>query len=246
MAYDESRAAGYDRAHAARFADAGAAVATLAALAPGGRALELGVGTGRLAIPLAGQGLEVWGVDSSPAMLARLRAKPGGDRVHAVEGDFARAESLVDGEFDLAFIAFNTLFELQTQDAQVQCLAGVARRLRPGGALVIEAFVPDVTQLDQSVAVTEIGDDFVRLAATRHDPPTQTTVTQYMIVRAGAVELDAWSIRYATVPEIDLMAQLAGLRRRDRWGGWRRQPFTAASSTHVSVYEKGPPKAAAR
>lgn len=242
MAYDESRAAGYDRSHAARFADADTAVETLASLIPGegARALELGVGTGRLALPLASRGVEVWGVDNSPAMLERLRAKPGADRLHVVEGDFADVGSLVDGQFDLVFIAFNTLFELPSQDAQVRCLAGMADRLRPAGALVVEAFVPDVTQLDQTVAVTEIGDDFVRLAATRHDPPTQTTVTQYMTVRPGALDLDSWTIRYATVPEIDLMAKLAGLRLRDRWGGWRREPFTAASSVHVSVYEKCP------
>lgn len=238
MAYDESRAAGYDRAHAHRFAEADTAVAALASLAPAGRALELGVGTGRLAIPLAANGFEMWGVDNSPAMLGQLRTKPGADLVHVLEGDFADVGSLVDGAFDLAFIAFNTLFELPSQDAQVRCMAGVADRLAAGGLFVVEAFVPDVTQLEQSVTVTEIGDDFVRLAATRHDPPSQTTVTQYMTVRPGAIELDSWTIRYATVPEIDLMAKLAGLRLRERWGGWRREPFTPASSTHVSVYVK--------
>lgn len=238
MAYDESRAAAYDRVNQARFAQADVAVAALASLAPGGRDLELGVGTGRLAIPLATTGLQVWGIDDSPAMLERLRTKPGADRLHIVEGDFADVGTLMEGEFDLAFVAFNTLFELPSQDAQVRCLAGVAQRLRSGGVFVVEAFVPDVTQLEQSVTVTEIGDDYVRLAATRHDPPSQTTVTQYMTVRPGAVDLDAWTIRYATVPEIDLMARLAGLRLRERWGGWRREPFTAASSTHVSIYVK--------
>jgi SAM-dependent methyltransferase len=213
-------------------------VSTLASLAPAGRALELGVGTGRLAIPLAAAGVEVWGVDNSPAMLEQLRGKPGAEGVHVVDGDFADVGTLVDGEFDLAFVAFNTLFELPSQDAQVRCVTGVAQRLRAGGLFVVEAFVPDVTQLEQSVTITELGDDFVRLAATRHDPPSQTTATQYMTVRPGAVELDSWTIRYATVPEIDLMARLAGLRLRDRWGGWREEPFTAASSTHVSVYVK--------
>ena len=237
MAYDDARAAGYDRDHASRFAEAPAAVDALASLG-GRRVLELGVGTGRLALPLAARGLEVWGVDNSPAMLAQLRNKPGADGIHLVEGDFSDVSVLVEGPFDLAFVAFNTLFELPTQEAQVGCFAGVASVLAPTGAFVVEAFVPDVTQLDQSVAVTEIGDDHVRLAATRHDPPKQRTVTQYMTVRAGGVELDAWTIRYATVPELDLMARLAGLRLRERWGGWHREPFTASSSRHVSVYVK--------
>ncbi len=235
MAYDETRAAGYDQANAGRFAEAPAAAAALASLGAG-RALELGVGTGRLALPLADLGLDVWGVDNSPAMLQRLRAKPGADRVQVVEGDFADVGALVDGPFDLVFVAFNTLFELTSQEAQVRCLRSAAGVLAAGGVLVVEAFVPEVTQLEQTVTVTDIGEDFVRLAATRHDPPSQTTATQYLTVRPGGVELDAWTIRYATVPEIDLMAQLAGLRMRERWGGWRREPFAASSAHHVSVY----------
>ena len=239
MPYDEARAGSYDRVNAARFAQADAAVAALAGLAPpGGRMLELGVGTGRLALPLVERGFEVWGIDNSTAMLDRLRAKPGADRLHLVEGDFTGVATLVEGPFDLVFVASSTLFELPHQDAQVACVAGVAALLGSSGAFVVETFVPDVTQLEQTVSVTEIGDDFVRLAATRHDPPSQTTVTQYLTVRPGGVDLDAWTIRYATVPEIDLMARLAGLRLRWRGGGWRGEPFTAASAVHVSVYGK--------
>ena len=248
MPYDEARAARYDQAHAARFAEAGAVATALLGLLPeraaGGaaRILELGVGTGRLAIPLAATGAEVWGIDSSDPMLDRLRAKPGGDRVHAVAGDFTAPDEVVDGPFDLAFVAFNTVFELPTQDAQLRCLSGVARLLSPDAALVVEALAPDLTRLEQTVAAVSITGDAAVLQATRHDPATQQVTGADVAVAAdGTVSLSPWSIRYVSVPELDLMARLAGLRLRARWGGWHRQPFTAASTAHVSVYEREQP-----
>jgi ubiquinone/menaquinone biosynthesis C-methylase UbiE len=243
MAYDEARAARYDEAHAGRFAEAGTVVEALRSLLPptGGGVLELGVGTGRLAIPLAAlDGLEVGGIDDSEPMLGRLLAKPGGERVRTVHGDFSRVDELVNGPFDLVFVAFNTLFELPTQEAQVACVSGVARVLAPGGVFVVEALAPDLTRLEQTVAALLVHPDRAVLQATRHDPVTQQVSGADITIAAdGSVALAPWTIRYVSVPELDLMARLAGLRLRDRWGSWHGEPFTAASSIHVSVYERG-------
>jgi SAM-dependent methyltransferase len=243
MVYDESRAARYDEAHAARFAEVETVVDALAGLLPrgtaGGRVLELGVGTGRLALPLAARGLEVWGIDNSGPMLARLADKPGSEKVHVVVGDFAGVGDLVEGAFDLVFVAFNTLFELPTQDEQVRCIEGVASRLAPGGAFVVEALAPDLTRLEQTVAAVSVGRDETVLQATRHDPAAQHVAGADVAVTAdGTVKLSPWTIRYVSVPELDLMARLAGLRLRSRWGGWHGEAFTAATPVHVSVYEK--------
>ncbi|HEX2191893.1 MAG TPA: class I SAM-dependent methyltransferase, partial [Acidimicrobiales bacterium] len=246
MDYDDRRAEGYDRRHAARFAEAEATADFLASLvgaaglrgpkAAAARVLELGVGTGRLALPLAARGLEVHGVDSSPAMLARLRTKPGAEAVGIVEGDFADVATIVEGEFDLVFVAFNSLFELLDQDTQCRCVAGAAARLAPGGAFVVEALAPELTRLEQSLTVTALAADEVVLQATSHDPLTQVVRGHDVVLAEAGVRLLPWAIRYASVPEVDLMARLAGLERRERWGGWQREPFTAASSRHVSVY----------
>ena len=252
MDYDERRAEAYDRRHAARFAEAEATADLLAGLiAPGAglrgpnaavaaRVLELGVGTGRLALPLAARGLEVHGVDSSPAMLARLRAKPGGDGVGVVEGDFADVGTIVDGEYDLVLLAFNSLFELLDQDAQCRCVAGAAARLSAGGVFVVEALAPELTRLEQSLTVTSLAADEVVLQATSHDPLSQVVRGHDVVLAEGGVRLLPWAIRYASVPEVDLMARLAGLELRERWGGWQREPFTAASNRHVSVYSRPP------
>ena len=243
MDYDEGRAEAYDRRHAERFAEAGATAAFLAGLVPdgpsgGGRVLELGIGTGRLALPLAARGLEVHGIDSSEAMVARLRAKPGGAEVEVVVGDFADVGSLVEGEYDLVLVAFNSLFELLGQNDQCRCLAGAAAHLAPGGALVVEALVPELTRLEQSLAVRSLAADEVVLQAASHDPLTQVVHGHDVVLTEGDVRLLPWSIRYASVPELDLMARLAGLQVRGRWGGWADEPFTATSSRHVSVYER--------
>ncbi|MGH9276751.1 MAG: class I SAM-dependent methyltransferase [Acidimicrobiales bacterium] len=241
MPYDETRAATYDQAHAHQFAEADVVADALAALnaqAGAGPVLELGVGTGRLALPLAARGLEVWGIDNSDAMLDRLRAKPGADRIHVVTGDFSDAGTLVKPGFTLAVVAFNTLFELPSQEAQLRCLDGVAGLLVTGGLLVVEALAPDLTRLEQTVSALSVGPDRAVLQATRHDPVTQVVAGADFSVTDGQVHLSPWSIRYVSVPELDLMARLAGLSRRHRWGGWHREPFTASSSTHVSVYER--------
>jgi SAM-dependent methyltransferase len=237
--YDDSRADAYDTRYAARFAEAGATAAFLAGVArPAGRVLELGVGTGRLALLLAERGLDVHGVDASPAMVERLRAKPGGDRVKVVMGDFGKVDLLVDPPFTLAYLVFNTLFELESQERQVRCLQGVAAVLAPGGVFVVEAFAPDLSRLDQNLTVVGVDDAGAQLQATTHDPLTQVVKGQTMTITGAGIELWPFEIRYATVAEIDLMARLAGLRLRKRWGGWAGEPFTAASARHVSVYER--------
>jgi SAM-dependent methyltransferase len=240
MPYDEARAARYDTSYPEAFAQAAAIVESLARLAgpPPARILELGIGTGRLALPLAARGYQVEGVDDSAPMLARLREKEGGTDVAVALGSFADVGDLVPGDFGLVFVAYNTLFELGTQDEQVRCFAGVSRLLAAGGRFVVEAFVPDLTRLEHAVHAASVGDDHVRLSATRHDPVTQRAVTQNIFITDAGVELEPSTIRYATVPELDLMARLAGLRLAHRWGGWSGEPFTAASSTHVSVYER--------
>lgn len=244
MPYDSRVARSYDEVHAAKFAVAEEVAAALAAVCHDGppsgdsppRALELGVGTGRVALPLAAMGIEVHGVDTSEAMLRELASKPGAESVRLVTGDFADVGSIVEGTFSLAFVVDSTLFELPSQEAQVRCFAGVAEHLAPGGAFVVEALAPDITRLEQSVHPVDFGTSHVRLQATRHDPATQTVAGQNVVISEGSLELWPWSIRYASVPELDLMARLAGLRLRHRWGGWDGREFTAASTHHVSVY----------
>ncbi len=160
----------------------------LAGLAAGGPALELGIGTGRIALPLAARGVEVHGIDTSAAMVERLRAKPGGDAIPVTMGDFA--DLPVEGSFPLVYVVFNTFFSLLTQDAQVRCFAAVADHLAPGGAFVL-------------------------------------------VLTEGGVRLYPGALRYAWPSELDLMGRLAGLRLRERWGGWRREPFGPDSGLHV-------------
>jgi len=209
----------------------------LAELAGPGPALELGVGTGRVALPLAARGVEVHGIDASAAMVEGLRAKPGGDAVTVTLGDFAGVP--VEGSYPLVYVVFNTFFSLLTQDQQVGCFAAVAGRLAPGGAFVLTGFVPDPTLYSggQSVRTTELGLDLVRLDAALHDPVAQRVDFQHVTVTGDGVRLRPGAIRYVWPSELDLMARLAGLRLRERWGGWRREPFGAASGGHVSVYE---------
>ncbi len=241
MRYDDRRAEAYDSRYADRFAEAEATAAFLAAVArPAGPVLELGVGTGRLALPLARRGLDVHGIDASGEMVERLRTKPGGDQVAVTLGDFGAPDELVDGQYALVYLVFNTLFELESQDRQVRCFEGVAARLAPGGAFVIEAFAPDLTRLDATLTVVGVDEKGARLQATTHDPVAQVVTGQTISITAAGTELWPFEIRYASVPEIDLMARLAGLRLRERWGGWAGEPFTAASSRHVSVYELRP------
>lgn len=209
----------------------------LVELAGPGPALELGIGTGRVALPLAARGVQVHGIDASEAMVERLRAKPGGQAIAVTMGDFAGVP--VEGGYRLVYVVFNTFFALLTQDDQVRCFAQVARRLTPGGAFVLQGFVPDQRLYTggQSVRATHLGLDQVRLDLARHDPAAQRVDFQHVVLTEGGVRLHPGALRYAWPSELDLMARLAGLRLRERWGGWRREPFDADSGLHVSVYE---------
>jgi SAM-dependent methyltransferase len=223
--------------------DVDATVARVEALAgPGGAVLELGAGSGRLAVPLAGRGLDVWALDASGAMLDRLRAKPGGDRVHAVEGDMA-AIALGPGapeRFAVVLCAFNTLFNLTDREAQARCLARVAAVLAPGGRLVVEAFVPPPGEEGEAVVGAveprHIGLDEVVLTVSRLDPSTRTVVGQHVQITEAGVRLRPWVLHYATPDEIDALAAAAGLRLVDRHAGWSGEPYTPSSDTHVSTY----------
>ena len=216
--------------------DADAAVELLADLAGTGPALELAIGTGRLALPLAERGVAVSGIDASEAMVAKLRAKPGGDRIPVAIGDFADVP--VDGRFALICVVYNTLFALLDLDAQRRCFERVADHLAPGGRFVVEAFVPDPSrfQRDQHVEVRHVGDDAVLLSVSRHDSATQRV--ESLLVRLGNDSIRTWPvrIRYSYPSELDLMAEAAGLRLEHRWSGWEREPFTGDSVKHVSVY----------
>ena len=235
--YGERYADSYDEWHNM---PADEAVKTLRELAGGGRALELGVGTGRVAIPLAAAGVEVHGIDASPSMVGRMRAKPGGERVSVTVGDFADVDA--DGEFSLVFVVFNTFFMLPTQDEQLRCFRNAAARLAPGGVFVLEVFFPDLTRYEagQVVRTISVADDEVILEVSQHDGARQHVTSQRVVLggAGGGVRLFPIQIRYAWPTELDLMARLAGLRLRERWGGWQRTPFDSRSEKHVSVYER--------
>lgn len=214
-----------------------ATVAFLERLAGGGPVLELAIGTGRIAVPLAARGITVDGIDFSPAMVAKLRAKPGGEGLSVTIGDFA--EVAVAGRYSLIYIVFNTLFNLLTQDDQVRCFENVATHLTDDGAFVIEAFVPSYLMRlrdDQYVDAEAIGVDEVRLDVARHDPVAQRLDESHVVLTPAGIRLYPIVCRYAWPSELDLMARLAGLRLKDRRGGWNEEPFTASSRSHVSVY----------
>ena len=217
--------------------DPEAAVEFLAQFAESGPVLELGIGSGRVAIPLLERGVEVWGIDASKEMVARLRSKPQGAGVPVTIGNFADVN--VDGKFSLIFVVFNTFFKLPTQDDQVRCFQKIAGRLDEGGAFVIEAFVPDLNHFDrgQRVDCDKIEQNRVMLTASRHDPVRQCVDSQHLVVTEEGVKLYPICIRYAWPAELNLMAQLAGMKLRERWGGWRKEPSTSSSTAHVSVYE---------
>jgi SAM-dependent methyltransferase len=217
--------------------DTPATVSFLEQLAAGGPALELAIGTGRVALPLAARGVVVDGIDFSTAMVAKLRAKPGGDQIAVTIGNFADVP--VPGTYRLIFLVFNTLFNLLTQDDQVRCFENVASHLTADGSFVVEAFVPSyLTRLrsDQYVDAEAIGVDEVTLDVGRHDPVKQLLEESHVVLTREGVRLFPIVCRYAWPSELDLMARIAGLRLKDRYGGWTREPFTSTSSMHVSVY----------
>jgi SAM-dependent methyltransferase len=239
MRFDERAAQRYDVSTADRFAPSvlDPAVDLLADLAGDGRALELGIGTGRVAIPLSGRGVPVVGIDLSPYMLERLRAKPEAAGIEVVEGDFATTR--VPGSFRLAYLVFNTITNLTTQEEQVACFENVARHLEPGGAFVMEVFVPILQKLPPGEVFHTFLHDGVRHSFDEYDVVTQVLHSHhYWHHDDGTYEAHTAPYRYAWPAELDLMARIAGLRPRDRWGDWDRRAFTAASEQHVSVWVK--------
>ncbi|MFH8591734.1 class I SAM-dependent DNA methyltransferase [Streptomyces rimosus] len=236
--FGESVAATYDEAEAAMFRPEAVdpAVDLLAELAGDGPALEFGIGTGRIALPLSGRGIAVHGIDMSRAMVARLRAKPGGDGIGVTIGDFATARA--DGTYTVAYLVFNTINNLTTQDAQVACFRNAAAHLRPGGCFVVEVGVPELRRLPpgQTAVPFRIGPK--QWAFDTYDVATQAMSSHYVTIVDGRAEYTSTPFRYVWPAELDLMAQLAGLRLRDRWEDWSRAPFTGESGRHVSVWCK--------
>lgn len=233
--YGDRWAANYDGEHA--LMDPTRAVTLLAELAGGGPTLELGIGTGRVAIPLAAAGVDVAGIDASEAMVAQLRAKPGGAAIPVRIGDMATMD--LGGPYRLVFVVFNTLFSLLSQQAQKACFGNVAKALDGSGRFVIECFVPDVARFrdgNQTTRVISASPDVLRLNASLHDPVRQQVHTHVLWLRDGDVRSLPVAVRYAWPAELDLMAELAGLRLESRWGGWDRRRFDAQSTSHVSVY----------
>jgi SAM-dependent methyltransferase len=214
------------------------AVAFLAELAGDGPALELAIGTGRIGLPLAARGVAVEGIDLSPDMVAQLRKKPGGDDIPVTIGDFS--EVPVSGTYRLVYIVFNTFYNLLEQEQQVRCFENVAAHLADDGAFVIEALVPAHVHAlpeNQYVHAEEVGVDEVWLDVARYDPVTQRLEETHVRLREdGGVGLFPIVTRYCYPSELDLMARIAGLRLRERWGGWNREPFDARSELAVSVY----------
>jgi hypothetical protein len=228
--YDEHSASMFDPAVVAP------AVNRLAELAGDGGALEFAIGTGRIALPLSERGARVAGIDNSEAMLARLREKPGAERIEAVVGDMAATR--VDGEFSIVYLVFNTIFNLTTQDGQVACFANAAAHLRSGGRFVIEARVPELQRLPLGQTVLPWRADPGGLSYYVYDVVTQRLSGQHYYLEDDGIRASPTEMRYAWPAELDLMARLAGMQLEHRWSGWDREPFTALSPSHVSVYAK--------
>ena len=208
----------------------------LADLAGDGDALELGVGTGRIALPLARRGVRVHGLDLSEAMVAKLRAKPDGDRIAVTIGDFATTR--VDGTFAVAYLVVNTIMNLTTQEEQVACFRNVAAHLERGGCFVIEVMVPGLRRLPPGERLQPFDVSRTHVGVDEYDVARQGLVSHHYWIEDGEVEVLSPPFRYVWPSELDLMAQLAGMTLRERWGGWAREPFTSESDKHVSVWEK--------
>jgi SAM-dependent methyltransferase len=236
--FGEQVASRYDESSAEMFGPGAVTpvVDVLAELAAGGRALELGIGTGRIALPLAARGVPVHGIDLSRAMVARLWAKPGADAIGVTIGDFATTQ--LDGSFRVAYLVFNTIMNLTTQDAQVACFRNVATQLEPGGRFVIEVMVPDLRLLPPGQTAVPVRISHDSWAFDLYDVATQQMSSNYVEIVDGRAEYSHYPFRYVWPSELDLMAQLAGMRLRERWAGWNRAPFTGESRQHVSIWEK--------
>jgi SAM-dependent methyltransferase len=238
--FGEQVAARYDESSADMFEPSvlDPTVDFLAGLAGVGAALELGIGTGRVALPLSRRGVRVHGIDLSEAMVARLRAKPGAERIGVTIGDFAT--TTVDGRFSVAYLVFNTVMNLTSQDEQVACFQNVAAHLEPGGRFVIEVGVPSLQRLPQGETVRAFAVTPTYLGFDEFDVVNQGLISHHYTVEEGRLELHSVPFRYVWPSELDLMARIAGMRLRERWSGWRREPFTSESRKHVSVWEKLP------
>jgi len=236
--FDERVAARYDDSEAEMFEAEviDPVVDVLVELAGSGRALELGIGTGRIALPLARRGVSVHGIDLSKAMVARLRAKRDGEDIGVTIGDFAT--TTVDGSFSLAYLVFNTIMNLTTQAAQVACFRNAAAHLEPGGCFVIEVTIPDLRRLPPGETFHVFNASENHWGIDEYEVATQGLTSHHFETVDGTVEPSSIPFRYAWPSELDLMAQLAGMRLRSRWGGWKREPFTSESTKHVSVWEK--------
>jgi SAM-dependent methyltransferase len=208
----------------------------LADLAGGGAVLELGIGTGRIALPLSRRGIRVHGIDLSPEMVAMLRAKPGADAIGVTIGDFATTR--VEGTFSVVYLVFNTIMNLTTQDEQVACFQNVARHLSPGGCFVIEVGVPELQRLPPGETARALNVGATRLDFDEYDVVSQGLISHHYFVDNGKFEVFSAPFRYVWPSELDLMARLAGMTVRERWSGWKREPFTSDSTKHVSVWEK--------
>ncbi len=236
--FDERVAARYDET-LAEMSDPAVidpVIGFLAELAGSGRALELGIGTGRIALPLARRGVPVWGIDLSAAMAARLHDKSSGEDVGVTIGDFAT--TTVAGSFSVAYLVFNTIYNLTTQAAQVACFRNVAAHLEPGGCFVIEVMVPDLQRLPPGETIRSFHFGETRWGFDEYDVATQGLTSHHFERIDGNIERRSIPFRYVWPSELDLMAQLAGMRLRERWAGWKREPFTSESREHVSVWEK--------
>lgn len=236
-AYGETFAPIYDALYQQRD-DLDVVCGALERLAAGGPVLEFGVGTGRIALPLARRGLSVTGMDSSPAMLAQLRAKPDAERVAALLGDCASTR--VPGEFALVLIAFSTIFLLAEQEAQVLCFQNAARHLRPGGVFVVEGFVHDrsMWRANQELVTTGVSEHGVSLRCGILDPVAQRIETQHVELGPSGVTMRRNQLRFIYPSEMDLMARLAGLQLIARWGGWDGAAFGASSGSQIAVYQR--------
>ena len=236
--FDEPVAARYDESSADMFDPevVDPVVDFLAELAGSGRALELGIGTGRIALPLAQRGVAVHGIELSKAMAARLRAKPGGEAIGITIGDFATTN--VEGTFLLAYLVFNTIGNLTTQEAQVACFQNVAAHLEPGGRFVIEVGIPELRRLPPGETMRVFDASPTHWGIDEYDVANQGLISHHFELVDWHFELHSLPFRYTWPAELDLMAQLGGMRLRERWSGWKREPFTSESRKHVSVWEK--------
>jgi SAM-dependent methyltransferase len=211
-------------------------VSFLAKAAGTGHALELGIGTGRIALPLRQRGVRVHGIELSPDMVAQLRAKPGTDDIDVVIGDFARTR--IDGTFRLAYLVANTIMNLTAQDEQVACFENVAAHLEPGGCFVIEVLVPGLRRLPTGDTFQAFTVTPTHLGFDEYDVASQGLISHHYFVTSDRVETFSPPFRYVWPSELDLMARVAGMRLRERWSDWNRVPFTSDSTTHVSVWER--------